>query len=261
MASFSLSEATLNALLAQWLWPLLRVAGFVMAAPVIGTRALPMRLRVILVLALTSVIAPNLAAPAGLEPLSGPGLLAVCQQVLVGATIGLVLRMVFMAFEFAGQFIAQQAGLGFAAMVDPASGSQVPVLAHLYTILASMIFFAADAHLVLIKLLGDSFTLVPVGPQGLTAEGAGLVVEWAGTLFAAALVMSLPVIIALLTINLAFGVMTRAAPQLNIISIGFPILILAAMMVALLTLDDVRTTGLQLFDAAFLTLRQVLEAR
>ncbi len=261
MASFALSEATLNALLAQWLWPLLRVAGFVMAAPIIGTRALPMRLRVILVLALTSVIAPNLAAPEGLAPLSGPGLLAVAQQVLVGATIGLVLRMVFMVFEFAGQFIAQQAGLGFAAMVDPASGSQVPVLAHLYTILASMIFFAADAHLVLIKLLGDSFTLVPVGPQGLTAEGAGLVVEWAGTLFAAALVMSLPVVIALLTINLAFGVMTRAAPQLNIISIGFPVLILAAMMVALLTLDDVRTTGLSLFDAAFLTLRQVLEAR
>lgn len=261
MAHFDLSQATLNALLAQWLWPLLRIGGFVMAAPVIGTRALPMRMRAILVLALTSVLAPTLVPPVGLAPLSAPGLLAVAQQVIVGATIGLALRMVFMVFEFAGQFVAQQAGLGFAAMVDPTSGAQVPVVAHLYTILASMIFFAADAHLLLIKLLGDSFTLLPVGPQGLTAAGADLLVEWAGTLFAAALLMSLPVVISLLAINLAFGVMTRAAPQLNIISIGFPVMILAGILVAALTLDDLRVTSLELFDSAFVIVRTVLEAR
>jgi flagellar biosynthetic protein FliR len=143
-----------------------RISGFVMAAPVLGTRALPMRARMILVLAITSVVAPVVTPATHIEPLSAAGLLTVVQQVIVGATIGMVLRLTFMVFEFAGQFVAQQTGLGFAAMVDPTSGSQVPVLAHLYVILATLIFFVSDAHLVLIKLLAESFTLLPVGPHG-----------------------------------------------------------------------------------------------
>ena len=261
MGNISISQATLTALLAQWLWPFLRIAGFVMAAPVLGTRALPMRVRMILVLAITSVLAPVLAPVAAIEPLTATGLLTVVQQVIIGATIGMVLRLTFMVFEFAGQFVAQQTGLGFAAMVDPTSGTQVPVLAHLYVILASLIFFVSDAHLVLIKLLGDSFTLLPIGPIGLSSAGADIIVDWSGTLFASALLLSLPVVIALLAINLAFGVMTRAAPQLNIITIGFPVTILAGIMLVSLTLDDVRAISLELFDAAFVVIRAVLEAR
>ena len=261
MGNISVSEATLTALLAQWLWPFLRIAGFVMAAPVMGTRALPMRVRVILILAITSVLAPVVAPVAPIEPLSATGLLTIFQQVVVGATIGMVLRLTFLVFEFAGQFVAQQTGLGFAAMVDPTSGSQVPVLAHLYVILASLIFFVSDAHLVLLKLLGESFILLPIGPIGLSSVGADIIVDWSGTLFATALLLSLPVVIALLAINLAFGVMTRAAPQLNIITIGFPVTILAGIMIVALTLDDLRTTSLALFDGAFVVVRSVLEAR
>jgi flagellar biosynthesis protein FliR len=261
MGNITVSEATLTALMAQWLWPFLRIAGFVMAAPVMGTRALPVRVRVILVLAITSVLAPVVAPVTSIEPLSATGLLTLFQQVIIGATIGMVLRLTFMVFEFAGQFVAQQTGLGFAAMVDPTSGSQVPVLAHLYVILASLIFFVSDAHLILLKLLGDSFTLLPIGPVGLTSAGADIIVDWSGTLFATALLLSLPVVIALLAINLAFGVMTRAAPQLNIITIGFPVTILAGVMIVRLTLDDLRTSSLALFDAAFVVVRSVLEAR
>ncbi len=261
MGNISISQATLTALLAQWMWPFLRIGGFVMAAPVLGTRALPMRARMILVLAITSVLAPVVAPVTHLDPLSADCLLTFAQQVIVGATIGMVLRLTFMVFEFAGQFIAQQTGLGFAAMVDPTSGSQVPVLAHLYTILASLIFFASDAHLVLIKLLGDSFTLLPIGPLGLTSAGADIIVDWSATLFASALLLSLPVVIALLAINLAFGVMSRAAPQLNIITIGFPVTILVGIMVVSLTLDDLRGSCLELFDSAFVIIRTVLEAR
>lgn len=261
MGNISISQATLTALLAQWLWPFVRISGFVMAAPVMGTRALPMRARMILVLAITSVVAPVVTPATHIEPLSAAGLLTVMQQVIIGATIGMVLRLTFMVFEFAGQFVAQQTGLGFAAMVDPTSGSQVPVLAHLYVILATLIFFVSDAHLVLIKLLAESFTLLPVGPMGLTSAGADLIVEWSATLFASALLLSLPVVIALLAINLAFGVMSRAAPQLNIITIGFPVTILAGIMVVSLTLDDLRSSCLELFDSAFTITRSALEAR
>jgi flagellar biosynthetic protein FliR len=261
MGIISIPQATLTALLAQWLWPFLRVGGFVMAAPVIGTRATPMRVRMILVLGITSVLAPVVAPPSHIDPLSAAGLLTVVQQMIIGATIGMVLRLAFMVFEFAGQFVAQQTGLGFAAMVDPTSGTQVPVLAHLYTILASLIFFASDSHLVLIKLLGDSFRLLPVGPIGLSSAGADLIVEWTSTLFASALLLSLPVVIALLAINLAFGVMSRAAPQLNIITIGFPVTILAGIIIVSLTLDDLRSASLELFDSSFVIIRSALEAR
>ena len=261
VAIITIPLATITALLTQWMWPLLRVGGFVMAAPVLGTRALPLRARLILVLALTSVLAPVVHPAKFIDPLTPDGLLTVMQQVIIGATIGMVLRLTFMVFEFAGQFIAQQTGLGFAAMVDPTSGAQVPVLGHLYMILASLIFFAADAHLILIKLLGDSFTVLPIGPLGLASAGAELLVDWSGTLFASALLLSLPVVIALLAINLAFGVMTRSAPQLNIITIGFPITILAGVMVVSLTLDDLRGMCLDLFDSAFVITRAALEAR
>ena len=261
MGSISISQATLTALLAQWLWPFLRIGGFIMAAPVLGTRALPMRARMILVLAITSVLAPVVTPATHIEPLSAVGLLTVVQQIIIGATIGMVLRLTFMVFEFAGQFVAQQTGLGFAAMVDPTSGSQVPVLAHLYVILASLIFFVTDAHLTLIKLLGDSFILLPVGPLGLSSAGADIIVDWSATLFVSALLLSLPAVIALLAINLAFGVMSRAAPQLNIITIGFPVTILVGVMVVSLTLDDLRGACLSLFDSAFVITRAALEAR
>jgi len=261
MDTISISQATLTALLAQWLWPFLRIGGFVLAAPVLGTRALPVRARVILVLAITSVLAPVVTPAIAIDPMSATGLLTVVQQVIIGATIGMVLRLIFMVFEFAGQFVAQQTGLGFAAMVDPTSGSQVPVLAHLYVILASLIFFVSDAHLVLIKLLGDSFTLLPIGPLGLTSAGADIIVEWSATLFVSALLLSLPVVIALLAINLAFGVMSRSAPQLNIITIGFPVTILAGIVVVSLTLDDLRSASMDLFDSAFVIIRLALEAR
>jgi len=257
----SISEESVLAALGAWMWPFMRVGGFVMAAPIIGTRTVPLRIRVILVLALTAVLAPVVAVPADLAPFSADGVVAVAQQIMIGATLGLILRLAFLVFEFAGQLIAQQMGLGFAAMVDPSSGAQVPVFAHLYMILASLLFVASNAHLALIKLLGESFVLLPVSRHGLSPAAAELIVAWAGSLFGTALLLGLPLVVALLAVNLALGVMARAAPQLNIFSVGFPVTILAGVMLAALTLDDLSSQGLAVFDSAFDTVRAALTAR
>lgn len=255
------SETQLLAWLMAWLWPFLRIGGFVLAAPVIGTRAVPARVRMIFALALTAVIAPIAAPAAVIDPLGGSGVLTAMHQLVIGATIGLVLRLTFFVFEFAGQLVSQQTGLGFASLVDPQTGAQVPVLAHFYIILATLLFFTVDAHLVLIELLARSFVLVPIGPQGLTTAGAEVILEWAGTLIADGLLLALPVVVALLAINFALGVMARAAPQLNIFAIGFPLMILFGIALVLLTLDDVSGAALQLFDGAFDTAQATLEAR
>jgi flagellar biosynthetic protein FliR len=257
----TLNEATVLQLLGAWLWPFIRIGGFIMAAPVIGTRAVPLRVRMMLALALTGILAPVVAPAAIVDPMAAEGVLTGVHQLVIGASIGLVLRLAFVVFEFAGQLVAQQMGLGFAALVDPQTGAQVPVLAHLYTILATLLFFAIDAHLVLLELLADSFRLLPVGPTGLTAAGAGVVIEWSAELFGSALLFALPIVVALLAINLALGVMARAAPQLNIFAIGFPVMILVGVVLVSFTLDSIMGASVGIFDSAFDAARTVLGTR
>lgn len=233
----SVSEAEIAQLLQHWLWPFLRVGGLLLTAPIIGTRALPGRVRMTFVLAVTAVLAPALPPmPHAPALLSAQGLLVAVQQVLIGGALGLTLRVVFVVLEFAGQVIAQQMGLGFAAMVDPQSGAQVPVVSQLYIVLATLLFFAGDCHLTLLRLLADSFTLLPVGPAGIDREGFGAIVAWSGSLLGHAVLVMMPIIVSLLVVNISFGVMARAAPQLNIFAVGFPVMILFGTAMILLLL-------------------------
>ena len=232
-----LTDAQLANWLAMWLWPLLRISTFVLTAPVFGTQALPRRVRLMFALALTVVVAPLHAklTPA-IEVFSPAGLGLAFEQVLIGAMLGLVLRMVFLALEFAGQIVAQQMGLGFAAMVDPVSGAQVPVIGQLYVILATLMFFAFDAHLKLIELIADSFSLMPPGAGFPTRAALAFIIDWTGQMLGAGLLMMMPAVASLLIVNLSFGVIARSAPQFNIFAIGFPIMILFGVVVMLLTI-------------------------
>lgn len=254
------SEAHLMQLMAHWLWPFMRVGGFVMAAPVIGTRAVPVRVRLILALALTGLLAPVVAPAAVIDPLAAEGLLTAIHQIVIGATIGLVLRLLFFVFEFAGQVVAQQMGLGFASLVDPQTGAQVPVVAQFYIILATLLFFVMDAHLALIALLADSFHVLPVGPFGITAAGAGIVIDWSADLIATSLLLGLPILVALLAINFGLGIMARAAPQLNIFAVGFPVMILFGVILIFVSLGSLTEITRALFDSALQTARLALEA-
>ena len=248
--------------LAAWAWPFLRVSAFVMTAPVIGTKALPRRIRLVFALALTTVLVPLDAAAVPAVPLlSGPGIVIGVQQVLVGAALGLILRSVFLVLEFAGQIVAQQMGLGFAAMVDPASGAQVPVIAQFYIVIGTLLFFAFDAHLQLVRLLQDSFQLLPLG-AGLPGRASlDYILQWTGHLLGAGILLLLPAIAALLIVNLAFGVIARAAPQFNIFSIGFPVMILFGLIVLLLTVGLLTEHVGALFEDGFGAATQFLQQR
>lgn len=258
-----LSDRELLGWLAAWLWPFLRISAFVLAAPVIGTRSVPARVRVVFALGLTVVLAP-LAGPATLpaaELLGAQGLLVAAHQVLIGAGLGLVLRMVFLVLEFAGQIVAQQMGLGFAAMVDPASGSQVPVISQFYVIVATLMFFVFDAHLKLIELLADSFSLLPIAGGGFAPAALSRVIAWSGELLGVGVMVMLPIVAALLVVNLAFGVMARAAPQLNIFAIGFPVMIILGTVMMVLTLGLLPMQVEALFASGFDTAYHLLQER
>ncbi len=233
------TSAELYAWIGGFFWPFFRVAAMLTAAAVFGTRALPMRARLMLALALTLVIAPMAGPMPAVDLLSGPGLFITAQQILIGVTIGFVLRMVFAALELAGEMIGQLMGLGFASLVDPQNGVNVPAVGQLYVLLGTLMFLALNGHLLWIEALAESFRMIPVGSAGLMPDGLWMMVGFISQIFGWAMRMALPVVAALLVVNLAFGVLARTSPQLNVFSIGFPTALLVGLALLLVTLPAV----------------------
>ncbi|MCC6207673.1 MAG: flagellar biosynthetic protein FliR [Gammaproteobacteria bacterium] len=226
--------------LTQWitgfLWPLFRVGALIMVAPILGVRVVPMRFRVGIALALTLVIVPLLPPGPQVDPVSAHGILISGAQILTGLAMGFLMRLVFSAVEMGGNLIGQTMGLGFAQMMDPANGVTVPVVSQFYIVLATLTFLALNGHLILIEALVDSFRAIPVALEPISGNGLWVMLEWSGWIFKGALVISLPALASLLLVNAAFGVMMRAAPQLNIFVIGFPISLMLGFIFILLSL-------------------------
>ncbi len=230
------TSAELTAWIGSFLWPLFRVGAMVGAAPILGSRSVPVRIRLGLALAITLVIVPLLPPAPAVDPLSGAGLVITFNQLLIGLALGFSLRLVFSAVEIAGQIIGQLMGLGFASMIDPENGVSVPVVSQFYSMCAILLFLAFNGHLLLIQMLADSFRILPVSTHGIPLEGLRALADWGGQMFAGAVLVALPAISALLLVNLAFGVMMRSAPQMNIFAVGFPITLLLGMVIMLVTL-------------------------
>jgi len=239
MLSFASTE--IMSWLGAFLWPLFRIAAMVTAAPAIGARTIPMRIKLVFALMITLVVMPILPPPPAVDPLSGEALLITLNQVLIGVAMGLALQLVFAMFVLGGQIIAYQMGLGFATMVDPASGQAVPVISQFYVILLTLIFFALDGHLVFIDVVAESFRTLPIGMSGLSRDGLWQLAVWGGRMYSGAVQIALPAIASLLLINLTFGIVTRSAPQFNIFSLGFPVAILTGFFVMMATLDVMST--------------------
>ncbi|RVU30275.1 flagellar biosynthetic protein FliR [Neptunomonas marina] len=205
-----------------FLLPFFRVASFLMAMPVIGTRIVSMKIRLGAAVAITLVILPVLQMPPVLVGIELNTMLLVAQQVLIGSALGFAMQVFFQIFTVGGQLISNQMGLGFASMTDPANGVSVVVLGQFYLMMATLMFLAMDGHLVMITVLAESFDIMPVTELRLDAMKMSQLALSGSWMFAGALLMSLPIVVALLVVNLSFGIMVKAAPQLNIFAIGFP---------------------------------------
>jgi flagellar biosynthetic protein FliR len=162
--------------------------------------------------------------------MSLPGLLILVQQLIIGVSMGLVMRIVFAAVEMAGQLISMTMGLGFAVFFDPGTQGQTAAVSQILTLLATLIFLSFNGHLLLISALADSFTTLPISAQPMSTEGLHQLVLWGGVIFSAGLQLSLPVVGVLLVTNLALGILSRAAPQLNLFGIGFPVTLSAGFI-------------------------------
>lgn len=220
-------------------WPFVRFSALFVVAPIFGARNFPVQARVLLALALAFMVRPFVEIPAGINAFSASGMLVTTTQVFIGLTMGIILQMVFAAVVIAGQTIATSMGLGFAATVDPQNGVQVPVVSQYLLILATLIFLSLDGHLILIETLVKSFELFPVGLQPWPENLPGHVMNWISHIFSGALLLALPSVATILLVNIAFGVMTRTAPQINVFSVGFPITIIVGFIMILISLPTI----------------------
>lgn len=239
----------------DFFWPFLRFGALFLASPIFGARTVPVRVRLILAVAVTLVIQPTLPYLPSIEPLSTDGMFVIFQQLSIGLLIGLVMQLMFATLVMAGQVIATTMGLGFASAVDPQNGVQVTMLGQFYLISATLFFLAIDGHLVLLRVLADSFVAIPISTNPISIDIFWSIALFAGEMFVAAVRIALPTMIGVLLVNLAFGVMTRAAPQLNIFAVGFPTTMLAGFVLMFLSLPVLSPLLTDLFFNGFSFLR------
>jgi flagellar biosynthetic protein FliR len=242
----SLDTAQLQHWLGALFWPFVRIGACLMIAPVFGASYVPRRLRIVLAGAVTLAVAPLLPPVADVALLSLEGVLITLQQLIIGAALGFALQLVFDALTLGGQLLANGMGLGFAFNLDPLRGVSTPALGQLYVVLGTLVFLALNGHLALISTLIDSFRGLPVGASGFDATRARALADWGGILFLGGLRVALPGMTALLVINLAFGVMSRAAPSLNLFAVGLPVTLVFGLAIV--------TFGMPTMGAAFTSL-------
>ena len=252
------SSGELNTWMTLYIWPFIRIAALVSVAPIFGTHTVPARVKLVIAVALTMVVAPILPKMNYIDPLSFGGFITAFHQFFIGIAIGFMVSLVFSALITGGQITAQLMGLGFASMMDPQNGVSVPVVGQFYTVLATLIFLVLNGHLLLVDVLVSSFQTLPVGEYGLSPEKIWQMVLWSKWIFIAAVVIALPAVTSLLLVNIAFGVMTRASPQLNIFAVGFPVTIVLGFIVILISLSYFIPKMQQLFGQAFFFINNTL---
>lgn len=229
-----------------------------MTAPVFSARTVPVKIRLGLSVAITVMILPIIPPVPNIDIFSPSSFLLLGQQLIIGVLMGFTLQLVLAAIITGGQVVAMQMGLGFAAMVDPQNGTQTPVVSQFYVIMVVLIYLALNGHLVLFEVLFDSFNTMPISSQGLMPEDFKAVVHWAGILFSGAVGIAIPAIASLLIVNFAFGIMTRAAPQMNIFVIGFPLTMILGFGVVFATLPSVLPQSTNMFNQAYRLLKTIL---
>lgn len=255
-----LTDAQIGTWVATFMLPMFRVTALLMTMPIFGTKMLPARVRLYAALAITVVIVPALPPLPEFDPLSLRGLMLCGEQIIIGALFGFSLQLLFQVFVIAGQIVAVQMGMAFASMVDPANGVNVAVVSQFMTMLVSILFLLMNGHLVAFEILAESFTTLPVGSALLVNHYWEMVARMSWV-FGAGLLLILPVVAALLVVNIAFGVMTRAAPSLNIFSIGFPLTLVLGIWMFWVGLADVHSHYQALVTEALQWLRDLAQAR
>lgn len=240
--------------LEEQLWQVLflsvRCAAALIAAPVVGGLAVPPTLRALLGVALAVFVASWIPLPALPAMMSFAAILAVLQEALIGAALGMVLQIAFAIPLIAAEQIAGTMGLAIATSIDPSSGAQSGALGTYFGLILTLLFYAIGGHLLWFELLIESYRLLPAGTAGLGEMRARDVALFMGYAFATAAAIALPVIFVLLLVQTVTGVISRSAPALNLFALGLPAGVLAGIAALIVVMPVVVEQFVTIIDAA-----------
>jgi flagellar biosynthetic protein FliR len=228
---YFVSDEIIASWVSHFMWPFIRLSSFFIIVPVLGSRLIPVRIRISLALVMTILVFPLLPDMPVIEALDVQTFILIFEQIIIGTTLGFMVFVLLQIFILAGQTISMQMGLGFASMVDPTNGVSVAVLSQWYQVLVTLVYLAINGHLLTLQVVVESFYTLPIGQGLFTPDSWFALAEFGAWLFRASLMLALPAISALLLVNISFGVMTRAAPQLNVFALGFPVTMLGGLVV------------------------------
>jgi flagellar biosynthetic protein FliR len=238
------------------IWPMLRLSAFLAFTSIFSARAVNMRIRISLAFAMSFFVTQYIEIPK-IDPVTADGLMEIFRQILIGFTMGLVFQVASAALVVAGQAISGSMGLSMANMVDPNMGS-VPVLSQLFNIMGTLIFLGMGGHLIVFGLVIESFKLLPIGQPFFSQDMLGKMINWSSMMFLGALLIALPVMMTLLFINIGLGFVARAAPTLNIFTVGFPALILTGFIVMIFSMTSNVARIDWIWTQSFMMLRSYL---
>jgi flagellar biosynthesis protein FliR len=250
---FSVTYAQLNVWLTSFLWPFVRILALVGTAPLFSQMAIPTRIKVALAAFLSLIVAPTIGAVPDATVFSAAGVLIMVNQFLIGAALGVTMQVAFGAIDAAGEFIGLQMGLGFAMLYDPREGGNAVVISRYLNTIAMLAFLVFDGHLQMLSALVNTFQSVPIGANVLGsvghARGWQTLAQYGISVFSTGLLLSLPVVAALLIANLALGILNRAAPQIGIFQVGFPVTMLVGLLLIQLMVPNMIPFFQRVFDS------------
>lgn len=218
---------------ALW-WPFARCMAMLSTAPVLGEAYVPLPVRALLSVALAFMMLPLTQGQAMPDPFSLAGVVAMIEQAVIGGVIGLALQLTMAVVSMLGFLASSQIGFSMAQMNDPVNGQQSDVVSGMLGLVAILVFFSIDGHLVLVGVLGQSFRAWPVGAEMIGLKASGLLLQTValnvGWVFAAAILLALPIVFSTLVVQIGLGFLNRVAPSLNLFSLGFSLVTLFGLM-------------------------------
>jgi flagellar biosynthetic protein FliR len=238
--------------LAHFFWPLCRVGGIFMVAPMLSHGAIPARVKAAMAILFAVCIAPLVPISDAVAVFDFGGVVIAVREMMVGLIIGFAMRVAFSAAEFAGSLIGIQSGFAFASVYDHQMGSQVDPLSHFYQLFALLVFVSLNGHLLLLAALAKSFHSFPIAADFSFIRGWGKdLIPLVGATMGYGLLLLLPLLATLMLTNLVLVILSRSAPQLNLFSVGFQVTLLVALLLALPSLGGYSTVMTNVYESAF----------
>ncbi|MFP4071040.1 MAG: flagellar biosynthetic protein FliR [Desulfovibrionales bacterium] len=208
----------------SFLLTLFRISIILFLFPFFGGEGAPWPVKAALCLVLTLGLWPAVSFSAEYFPGHPLNIaLMLMGEVIIGLVLGLIVQFIFAAVQTGGQLIGFQMGFAMMNVVDPLTGVSEAVTAHFLYMVALLVFLALNGHLYLLKGLADTFEYVPPGQLFISPELTKQVIKFSANMFVLAIKVASPVIVALFLVDLALGLVARAAPQMNVLFVGFPL--------------------------------------